>query len=314
MLRISLVTFACLLGTCAQAQNSFTAPASIAKPAAAKVEPVTDTYFGTAITDPYRWMETTPATPGFIAYLHTQSDYSAAVFAKIPGHDALLARIRQLDGAVGKVTEWHGAGGKIFFLGNKAGEPTFVLMVQEANGTIRTLLDPAALATGDTHASISYFAPSPDGAYVAVGVALAGNENATLHIVDTASGRLLPDAIDRTFGALVSWHSSTSFFYTRLQKLSPQDPPAAYFQNQRVYLHTLGADPEAEPVVYGPGAPSSPDAPINGFREVIETPGSPWLIARVRDGTSEPSTLLLKRITMSQTARNGKPLSTPPTT
>lgn len=296
MLRTALITIACLLVTCAKAQNSLTAPASIAKPAAAKVEPVTDTYFGTAITDPYRWMETTPPTPEFLTYLHTQGDYTAAVLARIPGRDALLARIRQLDGAVGKVTEWHGAGGKIFFLGNKAGEPTYLLMVQDADGTIRTLLDPAALATSDTHASISYFAPSPDGAYVVVGVALAGSENATLHIIDTASGHLLPDAIDRTFGVVVSWHSPTSFFYTRLQRLSPHDPPSAYFQNQRVYLHTLGSDPEAEPLVYGPGAPSSPDAPINGFREVIETPGSPWLIARSTGGASEPSTLLLKSI------------------
>ena len=198
---------------------------------------------------------------------------------------------------------------KIFFLGNKAGKPTYLLMVQDADGTIRTLLDPAALATSDTHASISYFAPSPDGAYVVVGVALAGSENATLHIIDTASGHLLPDAIDRTFGVVVSWHSPTSFFYTRLQRLSPHDPPSAYFQNQRVYLHTLGSDPEAEPLVYGPGAPSSPDAPINGFREVIETPGSPWLIARSTGGTLSPPHSCSNPSPMSPATHRGKPLS-----
>ena len=65
MLRTAHITIACLLVTCAKAQHSLTAPASIAKPAAAKVEPVTDTYFGTAITDPYRWMETTPPLRNF---------------------------------------------------------------------------------------------------------------------------------------------------------------------------------------------------------------------------------------------------------
>ena len=74
------------------------APALTAQnaPPVAPVRPVTDTYFGVPVTDPYRYMENL-SDPDVAAWFKGQDTYTRGVLAKIPGRDALVARIRELD-------------------------------------------------------------------------------------------------------------------------------------------------------------------------------------------------------------------------
>src|ERR1039458_4053381 len=71
------------------------APAPSAPPVA-PVRSVTTDYFGTAVADPYRYMENL-SDPDVAAWFKAQDAYTRGVLAKIPGRDALLARIQELD-------------------------------------------------------------------------------------------------------------------------------------------------------------------------------------------------------------------------
>src|SRR5690242_9992613 len=62
------------------------------------VRNVTEDYFGTRVTDPYRWLEK-QADPEVMAWMKQQNDYARAVLARIPGRDQLLERIKTLDNA-----------------------------------------------------------------------------------------------------------------------------------------------------------------------------------------------------------------------
>jgi hypothetical protein len=46
-------------------------------------KPVTDDYFGTKITDPYRWMEAKPPNPHFVTFLKAQNQATQAALAKL---------------------------------------------------------------------------------------------------------------------------------------------------------------------------------------------------------------------------------------
>ncbi len=85
------------------------------------------------------------------------------------------------------------------------------------------LLDPTSLEKGDRHAAIDYFAPSWDGRYVIAGVSLGGSENSTIHVIESDSGRMLPDAIIALHGDTTRSGRLTlrSFYYARLQQLGP---------------------------------------------------------------------------------------------
>jgi prolyl oligopeptidase len=252
------------------------APPSAGKPPVAGSKPVVDDYFGTKITDPYRWMEAGSSDPTFLDLLRAQNDYTKSVLAPIAApRNKLLARLHEIDNGVPLVSSPTRAGSWLFFLRTDPGARTGSLMVRDSKGATRTLLDPERFAENGVHAAIDYFVSSPDGLRVAVGESLGGSENSTIHVVDTATGRLLPDAITRTQYASPSWRGDgESFYYARLQALPPNAPATALYENVKTFLHVLGTDPEKDPAVLGVGVSPKLDLPVAGFTAVFTSPVS----------------------------------------
>ncbi len=280
--------YALLSSAALLAQVASTSPATPAKPPKVVAEDVTTDYFGSKVNDPYRWMEAGPQDPRFMAYLKAQNDYTRSVLASLNGRDKLLQRIRDLDNAVPAVRSWQRGGSSIFYVETAPGAKTGSLMVRYADGKSRKLLDPAEMEKGDSHAALDYFAPSWDGRYVIAGVSLGGSENSTIHVVESATGRMLPDAISRTQYAGPSWTTdSSAFYYARLQQLPANAPASAVYENERVYLHKLGTDVEKDPAVFGPGVSPSVEVPKAGFVFAGVTPDSDYAIAIYSAGTSD---------------------------
>ncbi|HXM08064.1 MAG TPA: prolyl oligopeptidase family serine peptidase [Candidatus Acidoferrum sp.] len=256
----------------------------------APVEPVTDNYFGTSVTDPYRWMEKGSGDPRFLDYLKAQSAYTSSVLAPLSAQrDALKAKLMALSAGVARIPSWQQAGGQLFFeeLDPSASVP--VLRVKDTTGQTRTLFDPATLATATSHVAIDYFQPSQDGTYVAVGAAEAGSEKDTIRVVDTATGTVLPDAITRTQYGSPAWRADgKSFYYSRLQQLAPDASPTDIYVNQRVYLHVLGTNPDNDKVVFGPGVDAQTTIPAAGFNFLTVIPKSDYLLAGHSAGTTDP--------------------------
>src|SRR5262249_626807 len=64
-------------------------------PPLAPVRPVTDEYYGTTLTDPYRYLADLKDPEGQ-TWFKAQSDYARAVLESIPGRQALLARMHDV--------------------------------------------------------------------------------------------------------------------------------------------------------------------------------------------------------------------------
>ena len=222
-------------------------------PPAASVHEVKEDYFGTAVTDPYRWMEKT-SDPEMVTWMKVQNDYTRSLLAKLPGRGKLVERIKALDDAGVNVTGLQVWGGHYFYFKTEPGSDNRKLCVRDTvEAAERVLMDPQKLTTSDDkHFSIDYFQPSLDGKYVAYGISPGGSENSVLHVLETATGKVLADSIDRAQFAQPAWlPDGDSFFYTRQQKLGPDAPPSALYQKLRTYRHRLGADPEKEASVFG---------------------------------------------------------------
>ena len=83
-------------------------------------------------------------------------------------------------------------GDRLFYLKREAGAAQFRLVTRTgAAGRERVLVDPEALrkAGGMPHA-IDYFVPSWDGKRLAYGMSTGGSEDASLYLMDVASGKL----------------------------------------------------------------------------------------------------------------------------
>src|SRR5271157_3663639 len=255
-------------------------------------EEVTETFFGQSVTDPYRWLENWHDAK-VAQWLKAQNDYTRSTLASIPGREKFLARVKTLDTASTKVRNAQVWGGKTFYLKAEAGADNVKLYIQDPAGSPeRLLVDPELLTKDGVHYSIDYFQPSLDGTLVAYGLSPGGSELSVIHILETTTGKLLPDTIDRArFGAVAWLPGNKSFLYNRLQKLTPDMPRTAFEQRSRVYVHELGQDPDHDRFVFGYGYSSDVKIDDNDLSFVNYSPASPYLFGLIAHGTQREVTV-----------------------
>src|SRR5205085_6106259 len=116
------------------------------KAPAAPLRPVTDDYFGTQVVDPYRYMENMK-DPEVDAWFKAQNDYTRATLARIPGREALLSKIKQLDeSALARVFDVQRLPGQRYFYQKRlASEEVSRIYVRDGlAGQEKALVDPTA--------------------------------------------------------------------------------------------------------------------------------------------------------------------------
>src|ERR1700733_2399955 len=259
-------------------------------PPATERHDVTEVYFGQTVTDPYRWLEDWREGKG-ADWLKAQDTYTRSILAGIPGREKFLARVKALDTASTRVRFAQVWGGELFYLKTDPNADNQKLYVKEGNSAERLLLDPELLTKDGVHFSIDYFQPSLDGALVAYGISPGGWENSLIHVLETATGRVMPDAIDRArFGGVAWLPGNKSFVYNRLQKLTPDMPRTAFEQRSRVYIHELGQDPDHDRFVFGYGYSSGLKIDDNDLSFITYTPASPYLFGLIAHGTQREAT------------------------
>jgi prolyl oligopeptidase len=236
------------------AQSGDDAPAMTAAPVAA-VKPVTEEFFGTKVTDPYRWLEELK-DPDVQKWFKGQDDYTRGILAKIPGRAALLKRIAEVDqSAPYRVFDVQRlAGEKYFYQKRMANDDVAKLYVREGlDGKERLLVDPNQyVKEAGTHYSFDYYAPSLDGQYVAYGVSPSGSEDAAIHVMNVTTGKETGESISRSWYGGIGWlPDNKSFVHIRFQELKPGMDPAERRLKSRVWLHHVGMDAEKDLPVFG---------------------------------------------------------------
>ncbi len=208
----------------------------------AKVEPVTTTYHGFTVSDPYRWLEGDGAEVK--AWSDGQNRHARHILDRLPEVDALRAEVRAIVTApiisYGRPIQ---AGRRWFVLRKDPAKEQAELVVMDAverAGEARLVLDPTA--SGDVHQTIDWFVPSPDGTVVAVSLSSGGSEDGTLHVVDLDGREVdapIPDVQRGTGGGDMAWRpDGKAFWYTRY----PSGEKPAEERNfwMQVWFHELG--------------------------------------------------------------------------
>lgn len=254
---------------------------SIPPPLTARIEPVTETFFGQSVTDPYRWMETR-TDPDWEPFMRSNAAHAEATLAAIPGRAAMLEQISALTGSNASATAPIPAGGKLFYTRRDEGKDTSALFVRE--GTIdHVLVDPDALKVGDSHVSLDWWVPSPDGSHVVYGLSPSGSEDSVLHIMRVADQTILPERIDRTQYALPSWlPDGSGFFYLRFGDAAKGT--VEYYNDSVAWLHRIGTEAEADIEIIKRGKYDSIPLTPSEFPAVIADPSSDHALVFVFGG------------------------------
>jgi len=253
-----------------------------APPPVAPIRNVVDDYFGTKITDPYRWMEDMKS-PEFQTWMKAQNDYTRAVVDRIPGRQKLLGSITEYDNARTVVIDLQKYGGRYFYRKLEPDQDNYKLYMRDAKtGQERLLVDPDRFkpANETAHYALDYISPSLDGKYVIYGVSPGGSENSVLRIFDVDANHDSPEAIDRCQYPGPTWLADNrSFFYNRLQKTGPGDPPTAKYLDSQLFLHKVGESADRDVLVLDRRNAQGIPLAETDFPGIEYSPVSPWLIA-----------------------------------
>ena len=229
--------------------NSASTTTPPAGPPKAKVDTVVDTLHGHKIADPYRWLEDANS-PDSQEYVREEMAYTRSLLDPLPGRDRIHERLTQLlsIGTIGTPQ----VGGPYFFYTRREGTQNQpVLLVREGlHGKDRALVDANQMAADGTVA-LDWWFPSDDGKYVAYGTSASGSENSTLHVIETATGKLLPDTIAQARIAQVAWKKDNSGFYYGRNPKKGDVPEGDEVYYLHIFYHALGTDPEQGPADLG---------------------------------------------------------------
>ncbi len=210
-------------------------------PKAATVDQV-DTYFGTQVLDPYRWMEDVDS-PEVAAWVAEENALTQAWLEQSPVRQTLRERLLALTDYERFSTPAR-YGGRYFYQHNTGLQNQAILFWQQGReGAPNLLLDPNTLSPDGTIALVGR-GITDDGALMAYATAEAGSDWVTWHVRDVATGQETGDQVRWSKFSGAAWLPDNSgFFYQAYQRPAAIAAEAAlksinHFH--KIYLHRLG--------------------------------------------------------------------------
>jgi prolyl oligopeptidase len=227
---------------------------------------VVEHYHGTAVPDPYRWLED-PDAPASRRWIAAQNRLTEAYLAAIPAREPIRERLTRLWNYPKYGTPFR-KGGRYFYLKNDGLQNQAVLYTQGSLTEPPTvLLDPNRLAADGTVA-LSTLAVSDDGRFLVYGTTRSGSDWEEFRVREVATARDRPDQLRWIKFSGASWtKDGAGFFYSRYP--TPGDNALTDVNRfQRVYYHRLGSDQAADVLVY-----ERPDQPDWGMHAEVTDDG-----------------------------------------
>jgi prolyl oligopeptidase len=210
-----------------------------------------DVYHGTEVPDPYRWLEQDVRESDDVTqWVAAENRVTFAYLDAIPERESIRRRLTELWNFE-KYQPPAMAGGRYFYLQNNGLQNQYILYrLDSLDGEPQVLLDPNTWSQDGTVA-LADFIPSPNGRYVAYGVAQSGSDWQTWQVIEVETGRILEDKIEWVKFSEANWTGDgKGFFYSRFN--APQEG-AAYQSlnlNQKIYYHRLGSPQADDTLVY----------------------------------------------------------------
>lgn len=255
----------------------------------ATVRNVRESFFGTAVDDPYRHFEDAKAAD-VAPWMKAHSDHAHATLKRIGGRAALRKKLEEIDSsASARVVEVQRRVGELYFYQRRgATEDQLKLCVRQGlAGAERVLFDPEELKkkTGKPHA-INWYSASPDGSKVALGVSAGGSEEASMRMLDVKTGKQLGPIIERTQFGGISWsRDGRQIYFHRMQALKKGAPPTDKYQRSTVCMMPAGGKEASIKVLVRAGDKAPVAIPATEF-PLIEILPDGRAVLSVVDGVS----------------------------
>ena len=205
-----------------------------------------DTYFGTRVSDPYRWLENDTSAQT-AAWVEAENKVTNAYLQEIPFRGKLLKRLTELANyeKVGAPRKRHG---KWYFYRNNGLQNQYVMYVMdELGGEPRVFLDPNTLSTDGTVALKGvYF--SNNGRWAAYTISRSGSDWQEFFVIDLKTGQLTSDHIEWAKFSGAAWQGD-GFYYSAYDRPTEGKEFSNVNAGHKIYYHKMGT-PQSEDVLF----------------------------------------------------------------
>ncbi len=208
---------------------------------------VSDTYFGTVVADPYRWLED-DRSPETEAWVKAQNEVTFEYLEKIPYRDDIRERLTELWNYE-KISAPFTEGEYTYFYKNDGLQNQYVVYRTDAEGNTEVFLDPNTFSEDGT-TSLASLSFSKDGSLAAYAISEGGSDWRKIIVIDAETKEQLEPELDDVKFSGISWYGNEGFYYSSYDKPEGSELSAKTDQH-KLYYHKLGTPQSADEVVFG---------------------------------------------------------------
>ena len=247
-----------------------------------------DSYFGTTIADPYRWLEDANSAETH-DWVVEQNKLTQSYLGTIPEREAIKQRLTKLWNYERFSTPTK-EGGRYFYTRNDGLQNQAVLYtVKKLTDEPRLLLDPNTLSADGTVA-LAGTSISPNGKFLAYATAASGSDWNEWKVRDIDTGKDLTDEIKWAKFSGASWtKDNRGFFYSRYDAPKEATKLADINYFQKLYFHKLGTPQSADVLVF-----DRPDQKEWAFGGSKVSDDGNYLIITATQGTERKNRIFYK--------------------
>lgn len=220
--------------------------APIEYPATAKTE-VVDTFFGTTVVDPYRWLEDDMSAET-ADWVKRQNAVTFGYLEQIPYREEIKNRLTDMWNY-----EKFGApfkrGDYTYFMKNDGLQNQFVVYRQKDDEEAEVFLDPNKFSEDGT-TSLSDVGFSNDGSLIAYSISEGGSDWRKIIVMNALTKEVIGDPlIDIKFSG-ISWQGNEGFYYSSYDRPDGSEL-SAMTDHHKLYFHRMGTPQSEDRVVFG---------------------------------------------------------------
>jgi prolyl oligopeptidase len=219
------------------------------QPPKAPSQPVTETFFGKQVTDPYRNLEKLDDST-VMNWYKAQAAYAEEQLSKLPLRETIYNELKQLNDRFeyeivirpGLIPVYRG--NTIFYVKINAGEQAGKFYYrQTSSGSDVLLFDPNLNNLSTVPGVINSFSLNDDGSKAAVIVTSGGKEMGHLFTINIGAKQVI-DSIEMVRDP-VNWWGNEIFFYTQYRFSDIHNK--GYLSNRVAKMHTIGKNASTDP-------------------------------------------------------------------
>jgi prolyl oligopeptidase len=234
-------------------------PIVVNYPTTQKVDTV-DTYFGTEVSDPYRWLED-DRSPETESWVETQNKTTFGYLDSIPFREDLKNRLEKLWNYE-KLGSPFKEGEYTYFYKNNGLQNQYVVYRKKGDGPEEVFLDPNTFSE-DATTSLAGLSFTKDGSMAGYLISEGGSDWRKAIVINAKTKEQVEDTlVDIKFSG-ISWKGNEGFYYSSYDKPKGSELSAKTDQH-KLYYHKVGTPQSEDKIIFG-GTPEEKHRYVGGY-------------------------------------------------